>query len=986
MKYICKIFLLIFFLTVFPSFLLASAAPAAKLDLTSTELYYLKQHPTLTVANLDSFPPFNFIDKGKPAGYTVEYMQLMGNVLGVKIEFISGKPWPHYLELLKNGKLDIFPHIAVTNERESYVDYTNFNHITYLTGFAVRQTSSITSMKELKGKTIAVTQKSFLHNYLKNNFPEIDLFLTQSTRQAIDAISQEKAFAVIDSLPTLNYHIRKDWRSNLKIVDINDLGIPAKTELPMGVAKGNFVLKTILEKANMAIPFEEASRLKQKWMFDINAQPYQLSIDLTPQETAYLKNKGVIKMCIDPIWMPFEKNDNGKHIGMTADYFNLFEAAIGIPIQMVPTNTWTESLELGKQRKCDIFSLVMPTPERYAYLDFTTPYFKTPLVIATAIHQEWIPNISAVTQKHIGIVKNYSYGYILRNRYPDMKLIDVDNINEGLNQVWKGKLYGFIGTLATVGYHIQQEYIGQLKISGKFTESWDLGIGTRNDEPLLKSIFEKVIQNISPEEHQQILNKWISVSINHDDPNTLSLEEKSFLETHQTIRFQVRPDRPPFEFFKNNTPDGLAVQYIQAIAYKIGFTAEFVRYDCTLPEALNLIEDESASPPFDTLLYSVQSPEREQNFTFGSTYLSYPLMIITNKSTIYIGNLGDLSGKKVALEKGFLTNKWLKRDYPGIEIVNAANTKAALTLVNEEKADAYVGNLAIANYLMEFGFLDNLKVSAPTEYGNIDYRFISPKRLAPLASILSKGYRMISPNEHAEIQQKWFSVQTIEKTDYGPIWKTVIAAAFIICWILWWNRKLQRTKKKTEVALHQLEEAQQSLEEKNRELKRLSITDRLTGLYNRVKLESVMKNELDRAERYKSSFGVIMIDIDHFKRVNDTYGHPVGDKLLIELSKILRDYTRKVDTAGRWGGEEFLVICPHTNEVGIVDAAEHLRATIEHFNFTDAGYQTASFGAAAYSKNDSIESIVSRADEALYRSKKTGRNKVTLFIPSFSKS
>jgi signal transduction histidine kinase len=93
-----------------------------------------------------------------------------------------------------------------------------------------------------------------------------------------------------------------------------------------------------------------------------------------------------------------------------------------------------------------------------------------------------------------------------------MTFVDVENIQDGLDKVEEGKLFGFIGTLATVGYNIQRDYIGQLKIIGKFDETWDLGIGSRNDEPLLNSIFNKAIDSISYEQRQSILNKWISVN------------------------------------------------------------------------------------------------------------------------------------------------------------------------------------------------------------------------------------------------------------------------------------------------------------------------------------------------------------------------------------------------------------------------------------------------------------------------------------------
>ncbi len=217
-------------------------------------------------------------------------------------------------------------------------------------------------------------------------------------------------------------------------------------------------------------------------------------------------------MCIDPNWMPFEKNDNGKHIGMSADYRVILEEKIGTPIEIVPTKTWIESLEFGKARKCDIFSLVMPTEERLKYLDFTKPYLKIPLVIVTNLDEFFINDISSITDKKVGIVDGYAYGEILQKKYPKMKIVKVKNVKEGLDKVRGDELFGFIDTLATTGYTIQKNYIGELKIAGKFDDKWELGIGTRNDEPILQNIFNKAIKDIPVKTHQEILNKWISVN------------------------------------------------------------------------------------------------------------------------------------------------------------------------------------------------------------------------------------------------------------------------------------------------------------------------------------------------------------------------------------------------------------------------------------------------------------------------------------------
>ncbi|MDD2291027.1 MAG: ABC transporter substrate-binding protein [Aliarcobacter sp.] len=244
----------------------------------------------------------------------------------------------------------------------------------------------------------------------------------------------------------------------------------------------------------------------------IYTQHLDNTIYLSNEEKNYLNKKEKITMCVDPNWMPFEKIENGKHIGIAADYIKLLEEKIKKPITLVPTKTWSESLEFGQKRTCDIFSLVMTTPQREKYLNFTKPYLEIPLVIAANINTPFIDNFQQVEDKKLGIVKGYSFGEILKMKYPKTTFVEVENINDGLELVRKGQIFGFIDTLVTVGYHIQNNYIGQLKISGKFDEIWKLGIGARNDEPILTTIFEKAINDITANQKQQILNKWVSVN------------------------------------------------------------------------------------------------------------------------------------------------------------------------------------------------------------------------------------------------------------------------------------------------------------------------------------------------------------------------------------------------------------------------------------------------------------------------------------------
>jgi diguanylate cyclase (GGDEF)-like protein/hemerythrin-like metal-binding protein/PAS domain S-box-containing protein len=156
----------------------------------------------------------------------------------------------------------------------------------------------------------------------------------------------------------------------------------------------------------------------------------------------------------------------------------------------------------------------------------------------------------------------------------------------------------------------------------------------------------------------------------------------------------------------------------------------------------------------------------------------------------------------------------------------------------------------------------------------------------------------------------------------------------------------------------------------------LSVTDNLTGLYNRNKIEEVLDSELIRFKRYEHSFSIIIIDIDFFKQVNDAHGHQVGDDVLVGFAQLTKASVRSSDTVGRWGGEEFIIICPEADEAAANMVAEKIRSNLENHRFSVIGQKTASFGVSTAIKDESKDDLVRRADDALYRAKHNGRNRV----------
>ncbi|QIB52916.1 MULTISPECIES: diguanylate cyclase [Pseudomonas] len=155
-----------------------------------------------------------------------------------------------------------------------------------------------------------------------------------------------------------------------------------------------------------------------------------------------------------------------------------------------------------------------------------------------------------------------------------------------------------------------------------------------------------------------------------------------------------------------------------------------------------------------------------------------------------------------------------------------------------------------------------------------------------------------------------------------------------------------------------------------------AVRDQLTGLYNRHKLEEILSQEVARCLRYSSVFSVIIFDLDHFKSVNDRFGHNGGDAVLSSIARIVEANVRETEIAGRWGGEEFLMVLPETTLDSALQLAERLRSNVEAHQFPIPQQVTVSIGVASFASGDTPKKIVQRADAALYAAKEAGRNRV----------
>jgi diguanylate cyclase (GGDEF)-like protein len=218
-------------------------------------------------------------------------------------------------------------------------------------------------------------------------------------------------------------------------------------------------------------------------------------------------------------------------------------------------------------------------------------------------------------------------------------------------------------------------------------------------------------------------------------------------------------------------------------------------------------------------------------------------------------------------------------------------------------------------------------------------------------------------------------------TDNGLLYQVLGGALLALLLLGAVALRFARLTRKLRLEVKRRQQAEQELRDSNLQLERLANTDRLTGQWSRLKIEELAHNEIKRAERYDFPLALVFLDIDRFKSVNDLYGHDVGDCVLTGVAHRIKSHLRDSDSLCRWGGEEFIILMPHTDLDQACLIAEKLRGLLAAEPLTGTISVTGSFGVAQWQPGQGLGELVHSADLMLYRAKKLGRNRVERFSP-----
>ncbi len=538
--------------------------------------------------------------------------------------------------------------------------------------------------------------------------------------------------------------------------------------------------------------------------------------------------------------------------------------------------------------------------------------------------------------------------------------------------VSSGKADAALAEKPVFDFLISRHFLMDLKslplMEGSHFDNTPVSIGVRRDREILRDILQKAMDRVTQEELSRLNRRWLyqDGALAGRPQIELSPQERQWLEEKQELTLAVHPFRPPFEEIgASGDYRGITADIVELLEERIGLPIRILPAG-SWEESLAAMENGKSD-----LLSGVSRAESEaQGFIVSAPYIESVNVMVVRDAQPYMPDLHGLDGRQVGIARDNPLRRYFEELYSRISLTVYPDLNDALRGVSRGETDAAIGSLhRVSHAIHELGLYD-LKIGGHTAYKetlSLGVRSDSPI----LASIVNKALASVSEQEISLITRKWLSVRYESGMDRALLLKVLGGVAVLLGLFFFWNRKLSLLNRK-------IAGANEALVEKSRQLEKLSITDTLTGIFNRMKIEEILIAEIRRAERSGQPFSLIMLDVDDFKEINDTHGHQVGDEVLTALADLLARIIRRIDSLGRWGGEEFMIVCPETREQGALVLAGQLRHIIDSRVLIDNINVTCSFGVAEYRSGEGETRFLKRVDRAMYKAKDGGRNRVEI--------
>ncbi len=487
----------------------AQTTPAEDI-LTIEEKKWIADREIFRVAHSENWAPMTFLSDGKPAGYSVDYLNLVANKVGIKLDYISNNGELNIiLGLMRSGEADLIHGISMTPDREVYLDFTDEYLILPMVYFGLSGSEPIKSLTDFDGKKVGIIDRVSTTEVYLSRYPDIDFTLFDTVDMGIADLSNGSIDVLIHTLPIVNHAIAKNFISGIDNIGVDFLLAPEERDyLHLATQKGDSKLLSILKKGMAAITEQEYTDLSNRWLIEnqkIN------DIGLTKEEIEWLSQNRIIKTATSLTFSPLEYIDeNGEHNGISRSFLDEIAKRLDVEFVWSENKSWDEGIEKIKSGEADILPSVTTTKERESFLIFTDVYMNFSNVIYTRVDDQHFTTMEDLSGFSVAQAKGTAVIDFIHENYPDVKVIEVENTYDALKLLSTGQVDAYIGDIPSVTDFIAKLGYSNITITGTTTHTSNDAIGIRSDLPLLASAMQKALADISSQRKNEILKSWIS--------------------------------------------------------------------------------------------------------------------------------------------------------------------------------------------------------------------------------------------------------------------------------------------------------------------------------------------------------------------------------------------------------------------------------------------------------------------------------------------
>ncbi len=726
-------------------------------------------------------PPFDYVNEaGVPAGMFIDFWRLWAQKTKVKVEFLMGS-WGETLAMVQDGRAQIHAGAYYSAARDRDYDFAIPLTTCDANFFFHESIFGLKNLQDLAGFKIGVIEDDYAQKYVEEQLPLAALAVYPTYKALFEAVEQGRIRVFLADTPTaLHYLARKDLLYTYRYHA--DRPLYSKAIRP-AVKEGQSALLSLVNRGIHLIKPDERAAIERRYA-----------------EAPGEHESDALVVALPAARAPFSLlNSEGEPAGMFVDIWKLWSEELGQPVRFFLTGP-REAIAAVQSGRADIHGGLSKSRERSTSLTFSQPFYQVQAGVFSAGKFGEFPGLDALAGEHVGVMQGSPQEAYLRHHYPDLVLVEFSTPAQFVNAVADGRVRAgvaeFLPTLTltkVLGRTSDMSHQNQPLYTSR------VHAAVPQDNRDLLELVDKGFNMVGNARLSEIEARWV------EDPGNryydkasgrvrLTGAESSWLERHKTVRFGGTPEWPPVDFQKDGDHAGMSADYLELLSHRLG--AHFVNTpNLSWAEVLQGIKNKD----LDLIACIMDTPDRRKYMLFTGPYLSFPIVLITRNDFPFVSGIQDLKGSSIAGVEDYAVTELAKRDYPNLDIREVPSVRDGLIRLSSGTVDSFLVGLPPASYLIEQLGMTNLKVAATSPY-TAKLGFGVRKDWPQLVSILNKGIRSITPEEHREIYRKWVTIRFEHGIDTAYVWRVagiVAGAAAVILLIgMLWHLQLKRREER----------------------------------------------------------------------------------------------------------------------------------------------------------------------------------------------